>query len=110
MGIRIVKNFISPLAEFLPADVPVARSAGMPRQPLMRKDWNLTFLALSLFVYMLSSGIFQVKYLYAEHVYDWAAEQLSYYISFMGAVRAFYLLVPLPCESLYNSITLCNVY
>jgi hypothetical protein len=47
---------------------------------------------------MLASGIFQIKYLYAEHVYDWAAEQLSYYISFMGACRASYLLVFLPCE------------
>lgn len=105
--IRVLKSFISPLAEFLPTDVPVARLAGMPKQPPTHKDWNLTFIALSLFVYMLSSGLFQVKYLYAEHVYEWAAEQLSYYIAFMGADRAFYLLVPLPCESLDNSIRLC---
>jgi len=45
---------------------------------------------------MLASGIFQIKYLYAEHIYDWAAEQLSYYISFMGACRAWHLLVFLP--------------
>lgn len=109
MVIRIVKSFISPLVEFLPTDIPVAHSAGMPRQP-PRKDWNLTFLALSLLVYTLSSGLFQVKYLYAEHVYDWAADQLSYYIAFMGTVRAFYLLVPLPCEQLDNSIQFCNVY
>jgi hypothetical protein len=51
---------------------------------------------MSLFSHMLASGIFQIKYLYAEHVYDWAAEQLSYYISFMGACRASYLLVFLP--------------
>lgn len=110
MVIRGVKSFISPLAEFLPTDVPVARSAGMPNQPLTRKDWSLTFLALSLFVHTLASGLFQLKYLYAEHVYEWAAEQLSYYISFMGAVRAFHLLVFLPCESLDNSVQFCNVY
>lgn len=110
MVIRGVKSFISPLVEFLPTDVPVARSAGMSNQPLTRKDWSLTFLALSLFVHTLASGLFQLKYLYAEHVYEWAAEQLSYYISFMGAVRAFHLLVFLPCESLDNSVQFCNVY
>lgn len=101
----MVKSFISPLAEFLPTDVPVARSAGILSWPLTRKDWSLTFLALSLFVHTLSSGLFQLKYLYAEHVYDWTAEQLSYYISFMGAVRAFHLLVLLPCGSPLNSAT-----
>ncbi|KAG6373368.1 major facilitator superfamily domain-containing protein [Boletus reticuloceps] len=93
---RVVKSFISPLSVFLPTDVPVISSVGMPGQLRTRKDWSLTFLALSLFVYTLASGLFQLKYLYAEHVYDWAAEQLSYYISFMGAVRAFHLLVLLP--------------
>lgn len=108
--IRVAKSFVSPLAEFLPTDVPVARSAGMPSRPLIRKDWSLTFLALSLFVHTLSSGLFQLKYLYAEHVYDWTAEQLSYYISFLGAVRASYLLVLLPCESPESSITFSNAY
>ncbi|KAF8134935.1 major facilitator superfamily domain-containing protein [Boletus edulis] len=93
---RVLKSFISPLAVFLPTDVPVISSVGMPGQLRTRKDWSLTFLALSLFVHTLASGLFQIKYLYAEHVYDWAAEQLSYYISFMGAVRAFHLLVLLP--------------
>ncbi|KAG9315207.1 major facilitator superfamily domain-containing protein [Chiua virens] len=94
--LRAVKGFLSPLAEFLPTDVPVARSARMSTQPLIRKDWSLTFLALSLFLHMLSSGVLQLKYLYAEHIYDWGAEQLSYYVSFMGGVRAFYLLAVLP--------------
>ncbi|KAH0833211.1 major facilitator superfamily domain-containing protein [Lanmaoa asiatica] len=94
--IRVVKSFFSPLAKFLPTDVPVARSAGMLNRPSTRKDWSLTFVALSLFTYNLALGLFQVKYLYAEHVYDWAAEQLSYYMSFMGVVRAFYLLILLP--------------
>ncbi|EGN98789.1 hypothetical protein SERLA73DRAFT_160454 [Serpula lacrymans var. lacrymans S7.3] len=58
--------------------------------------WSLTFLALALFLHLLSSGVFQIKYLYAEHVYGWAAEKLSYYISFMGGVRALNLLIVLP--------------
>lgn len=107
---RVVKSFISPLAVFLPTDVPVARAAGMPNMFITRKDWSLTFLALSFFIYVLASGVFQIKYLYAEHVYDWTAEQLSYYISFVGGVRAFHLLVLLPCEPLDNFIKLCNIH
>ncbi|KAG2131332.1 major facilitator superfamily-domain-containing protein [Suillus clintonianus] len=95
---RIIRRFLSPLAVFLPSHVPVAASAtGDSLVPSRtRKDWGLTFIGLSLFSHMLASGIFQIKYLYAEHIYDWAAEQLSYYISFMGACRAWHLLVLLP--------------
>ncbi|KAG0695596.1 major facilitator superfamily domain-containing protein [Suillus ampliporus] len=94
----IIRSFLSPLAVFLPSHVPVAASAtGDSLVPSRtRNDWSLTFIGLSLFLHMLASGIFQIKYLYAEHVYDWAAEQLSYYISFMGACRAWHLLVFLP--------------
>lgn len=95
---RIIRSFLSPLAVFLPSHVPVATSAtGDSLVPSRtRNDWGLTFIGISLFSHMLASGIFQLKYLYAEHIYDWAAEQLSYYISFMGACRAWYLLVFLP--------------
>ncbi|KAG1762710.1 hypothetical protein EDD22DRAFT_1026262 [Suillus occidentalis] len=95
---RIIRSFLSPLAVFLPSHVPVAASAtGDSLVPTRtRKDWGLTFIGMSLFAHMLATGIFQLKYLYAEHIYDWAAEQLSYYISFMGACRAWHLLVFLP--------------
>ncbi|KAF8839621.1 hypothetical protein BDN67DRAFT_969725 [Paxillus ammoniavirescens] len=95
---RVLRGFLSPLGVFLPSDVPIARAAGgeMPGHSRTRKDWSLTFLALSTFFHMLASGLFQLKYLYAEHIYDWAAEQLSYYISFMGAARALHLLFLLP--------------
>jgi hypothetical protein len=39
-----------------------------------------------------------MKYLYAGHVYAWGAEQLSYYISFLGGARAIFLLFLLPCK------------
>lgn len=94
----ILKNLLSPLAVFLPSDIPVAvRVAGEGQVRIRRrKDWSLTLLAIALALNMLASGLFQLKYLYAEHVYDWSAEQLSYYISFQGAVRACYLLFLLP--------------
>jgi hypothetical protein len=34
--------------------------------------------------------------LYAEHVFGWEAEQLGYYISFVGAVRALHTLLLMP--------------
>lgn len=97
---RIIRSFLSPLAVFLPSHVPVPVAASATGDSVVssrtRKDWGLTFISMSLFSHMLASGMFQLKYLYAEHIYDWAAEQLSYYISFMGACRAWHLLFVLP--------------
>ncbi|KAJ7066985.1 major facilitator superfamily-domain-containing protein [Mycena amicta] len=86
----VIRKFLSPLSIFLPVPLLVD---GTVRK---RKDWSLTFLACAMFGYMLSAGLYQIKYLYAGHVYGWGAEQLSYYISFVGTTRAVYLLVILP--------------
>ncbi|KAI0364325.1 MFS general substrate transporter [Pilatotrama ljubarskyi] len=84
-----ITRFLSPLALFLP------KTVEMP-DGRKRRDWNMTLLAIVLFGHLLSLGVFQVKYIYAEHVYSWGAEQLSYYISFMGFSRAVHLLFILP--------------
>ncbi|KAJ7650210.1 hypothetical protein FB45DRAFT_779197 [Roridomyces roridus] len=86
----VVAQFLSPLAIFLPVTVTID---GSTRK---RKDWSLTLLAASLLGVMLSTGLYQIKYLYAGHVYGWGAEQLSYYISLLGSTRAVYLLFVLP--------------
>ncbi|KAJ7593229.1 major facilitator superfamily domain-containing protein [Mycena floridula] len=88
-GRGIIAKFLSPLALFLPAVI-------TDRHGKSRKDWSLTLIACTLFGYFLAAGIYQLKYYYAVHAYNWGAEQLSYYISFMGALRASYLLVILP--------------
>ncbi|RPD54326.1 MFS general substrate transporter [Lentinus tigrinus ALCF2SS1-7] len=85
----IVHRFISPLKLFLPKTVHGPNGT-------KHTDWSMTLLATVLFGYLLSNGIFQIKYLYAEHVYGWGAEQLSYYISAMGFARALHLLLVLP--------------
>ncbi|CAE6411246.1 unnamed protein product [Rhizoctonia solani] len=59
-------------------------------------DWNLTYLAISLSFYLLTIAINSVKFLYAQHTFGWGGEQLSYYISFMGSLRALNLIVILP--------------
>jgi Major Facilitator Superfamily len=48
VGLGIIKGFLSPLAIFLPKVVQGVEGRG-------KKDWSLTFLALALFGYMLST-------------------------------------------------------
>ncbi|EKM57891.1 uncharacterized protein PHACADRAFT_251794 [Phanerochaete carnosa HHB-10118-sp] len=83
------QRLLDPLALLAPKKIPRPEGGH-------RTDWSLTVLGLSLFMFLLASGIFQIKYLYAEHVYEWGAEQLSYYITLMGAVRCIYLLLIMP--------------
>ncbi|KAF4596547.1 hypothetical protein EYR40_007753 [Pleurotus pulmonarius] len=85
MIIRFMKTFISPITMFGPKTI--ARG---------RRDWNLTLVGMALFLYVLSSGVYQVKYLYAKHIYVWTAEQLSFYMSLLWITRAANLLVVLP--------------
>ncbi|KAJ3926366.1 MAG: major facilitator superfamily domain-containing protein [Lentinula lateritia] len=82
----------SPLALFLPVVITETTNTGIRK----RKDWSLTFLAMAMFLYMLSTGVYQIKYLYVVHTYNWAADQLSYYISYLGGLRALGLLFLLP--------------
>ncbi|KAG6862568.1 hypothetical protein C0995_000116 [Termitomyces sp. Mi166 len=84
----VVRAFLKPLSLFLPA---VVYDGGK-----RRRDWSLTFLGGALLLTMISTGIYQIKYLYAVHVYGWGVERLSYYISFMGSSRAIFLLVICP--------------
>ncbi|KAJ7367765.1 hypothetical protein DFH08DRAFT_676719 [Mycena albidolilacea] len=86
----VIRDFFSPLAIFLPVSVSV------PGSTRKRKDWSLTLLACALLGYLLSAGLYQIKYLYGSHIYGWGPEQLSYYISFMGGGRALFLLIVLP--------------
>ncbi|THH32789.1 hypothetical protein EUX98_g1421 [Antrodiella citrinella] len=85
----IVSRFFAPLAIFAPKKVQTTDGT-------QRKDWSLTILGMAFFGYLLSTGVFQIKYLYAGHVYAWGAEQLSYYISFVGIIRAIHLLFVMP--------------
>lgn len=90
----LIGRLLQPLAVFLPIAVtlPTRNALLLKRQ----RDWSLTLLAIGLAGWMLSTGVYQLKYLYAEHVYGWGAEELSVYISWMGAVRALVLLWGVP--------------
>jgi len=84
-----LQRLLGPLALLAPKKIPRPEGGH-------RTDWSLTILGISLFMFLLATGIFQIKYLYAEHVYEWGAEQLSYYITLMGAVRCVHLLFIMP--------------
>lgn len=92
---RPLSPHYAPYAPFLKLLAPLA--ALRPRRAgAMRKDYTLTIMAVSYFIYLMSLALYQVKYLYAEHVFSWDAERLGYYISYMGFARAITLLVLLP--------------
>ncbi|KAI0059215.1 MFS general substrate transporter [Artomyces pyxidatus] len=86
----LLRKLFGPLAIFAP------RRRLLADGSRRKKDWSLTLLACALFGYMLSTGLFQIKYMYAEHVFGWSAEQLSYYISWVGGARALHLLFVMP--------------
>ncbi|KAF8968173.1 major facilitator superfamily domain-containing protein [Flammula alnicola] len=87
---RLILNFASalllPISMFAPRRVPGSS----------RKNYNMTFVGLSLFFYIVSTGVYSAKYLYAQHVYTWTTAQLGYYMSTLWISRAFNLLVFLP--------------
>ncbi|KAH7106522.1 MFS general substrate transporter [Auriculariales sp. MPI-PUGE-AT-0066] len=87
---RSIGSFFAPLELFMP------KTRGGEVSWSDYKDWNMTCLAIAMFCYLLTVALFQLKYVYATKVYAWAASELSYYISIMGAVRAIHLLFILP--------------
>jgi len=87
-------SLVRPLSVFLPVfvDKPTRNGLTVKR----RRDWSLTFLAAGLALWMLSTGSYQIKYLYAGHTYGWGAKELSSFISWIGAMRAIILLGIIP--------------
>ncbi|KAI0030125.1 major facilitator superfamily domain-containing protein [Vararia minispora EC-137] len=88
--VGFAKRLFGPLAVFAPSKTLASASGRVGR------DWSLTWLALGLLCVLLSAGIFQIKYLFAEHVYGWDSEQLSYYVTYAGGLRAMNMLFLMP--------------
>ncbi|QRW18375.1 major facilitator superfamily transporter [Rhizoctonia solani] len=86
-----VRGTFEPMAILLP------RKRKSQGQAVSGNDWNLTYLAIALSLYLLTIAIYSVKFLYAQHAYAWGGTELSYYISYMGVLRALNLIVILPC-------------
>ncbi|KAF6754593.1 hypothetical protein DFP72DRAFT_1125319 [Ephemerocybe angulata] len=62
---------------------------------LIRKlNYGMPLVGLSLFLYLVSTGVYSAKYLYAQHVFTWNTAELGYYMSILWITRAFNLLNP----------------
>ncbi|KAF8656207.1 hypothetical protein AX16_002643 [Volvariella volvacea WC 439] len=85
--LRFFKALLSPIVMFAPRPV-----YGHPS----KRNWNLTFLGFGLLIYLISTGVYANKYLYAKFIYEWTTEQLGYYMSLLWITRALNLLVVLP--------------
>ncbi|KAI0066208.1 hypothetical protein BV25DRAFT_1879320 [Artomyces pyxidatus] len=88
----VVRQFTRPISVFAPQKLDGGRRG---------YDWNLTLTGAALFIYVLSIQVYNLKYLYVKHVYDWTGEQLGYYMSFLWITRAVFLLLLLPALLTY---------
>uniref|UniRef100_A0A0W0EY72 Uncharacterized protein n=1 Tax=Moniliophthora roreri TaxID=221103 RepID=A0A0W0EY72_MONRR len=64
---HLLIGFVTPISMFIPRKIGESR-----------RDWNLTFVGGALFLYLVSIGVYQIKYLYGTHVYSWKADQASF--------------------------------
>ncbi|KAJ7756488.1 major facilitator superfamily domain-containing protein [Mycena maculata] len=85
---RFIVALISPIAIFRPRTVTHGTST--------KKDYNLTLLGAAMLLYIISTAVYQLKYLYGQHTYAWDSAQLGYYMSLLWISRAINLLILLP--------------
>ncbi|KAH8116885.1 MFS general substrate transporter [Phellopilus nigrolimitatus] len=96
-GLRIVMKlkkvfaFLSPLSIFAPKRVKTEGYLGKKR-----RDWSLTFIAVSYGLSALVMASYQYVFQYAAATFGWSSEELGYWLSLVGASRAIYLTLVLP--------------
>jgi len=85
-------NFLAPLAVL----APLPQKGSVSPQRALKKDWSLTWLALSFAPESLVFSSVQYWLQYAAGKFDWTGEIVGYYISFVGITRALFLVIGLP--------------
>ncbi|KZT56416.1 MFS general substrate transporter [Calocera cornea HHB12733] len=90
--VRPFFGFLSPLALFAPTKA----IPGQAGYAIGKRDWNLTFMATCYGVAGLMIGLYSLKFQYAQKTFGWDAQRLGYWLSLVGVVRAFHLVVILP--------------
>ncbi|KAG8687516.1 hypothetical protein FRC08_011923 [Ceratobasidium sp. 394] len=65
-----IKSTLGPMAILRP------RKRTGQGQAVSGEDWSLTYLAISLALYLLTIAIYSVKFLYAEHVFGWGPAEV----------------------------------
>ncbi|EJU05334.1 MFS general substrate transporter [Dacryopinax primogenitus] len=89
---RPLFGFLAPLQLFAPTKV----IPGQVGYAINKFDWNLTFMATCYGVAGLMIGLYTLKFQYAQKAFGWDAQKLGYWLSLVGCVRAFHLVVILP--------------
>ncbi|KAG6813398.1 hypothetical protein H0H92_011376 [Tricholoma furcatifolium] len=90
----VVRNYIRYFLSALLIPIAMFAPRAIPGHP--GKNYNLTLTGIGLFIYLVSTGVYSAKYLYAQHVYSWTTAELGYYMSVLWICRAINLLVFLP--------------
>ncbi|KAF5367507.1 hypothetical protein D9758_003767 [Tetrapyrgos nigripes] len=83
-----IAGLLSPISTFAPRTVRTSTYTA--------RDWNLTFVGVALFIYLISIGIYPIKYLYGQHTYNWDTKELGFYMSLLWIARAVNLLLVVP--------------
>ncbi|TFK36324.1 major facilitator superfamily domain-containing protein [Crucibulum laeve] len=86
--------FLSPLTIFMPEVKPESGNRNPLKKP--KRDWNLTLMALGYGLTISMMGSYSVKFQYAASQFGWTSETLGYWLSLIGATRAFFLTAVLP--------------
>ncbi|KXN92843.1 hypothetical protein AN958_06822, partial [Leucoagaricus sp. SymC.cos] len=84
-------SFLRPLTVL----TPTLKEASSPLKR-EKKDWNLTLMALAYMTTISIMGSYTYTFQYAAATFGWTSETLGYYLSLVGATRAFFLTLVLP--------------
>ncbi|KAJ7019928.1 major facilitator superfamily domain-containing protein [Mycena alexandri] len=85
---RFTVAFFSPITIFRPRIVVDGVST--------KRNWNVTLMGGAMFLYIIASAVYPVKFLYAQHTFSWDSIQLGYYMSLLWVLRGINLLIVLP--------------
>ncbi|KAJ7285049.1 major facilitator superfamily domain-containing protein [Mycena rebaudengoi] len=95
-----VKNFgvalMSPIMMFSPRTIDSGGASVMPPITMFSprtidsggtsvRDYNLTLVGCAMFLYIVSTAIYPVKYLYGQHTYSWSPAELGFYMSLVSS-------------------------
>ncbi|KAF9265616.1 MFS general substrate transporter [Marasmius fiardii PR-910] len=82
-------SFLSDLSVFGP-------SYNFDSSPSPKRNWSLTFIAISYALVVSIVGSYNNKFQYAATTFGWTSETISYWLSLIGATRAIFLAAVLP--------------
>ncbi|KAJ7066999.1 hypothetical protein C8F01DRAFT_1119920 [Mycena amicta] len=85
---RLTAAFMSPITIFRPRRV--------ERGTTSRMDYNVTLMGLAMFLYITSTAVYPLKYLYGRRTFTWDPKHLGYYMSLLWICRATNLFFVLP--------------